>query len=233
MGRAASLIGGCVSVIVVTACLTLGLPVSAHVQVAFRTFLGDSLTAGLYATHWTNTYVAQLEQYWPAGSYASIGVPGATASPNGSEYGPSIVDYVSRIPRQSTLVVVEIGTNDLRTGRTADQFWKDYTALIARVRKQAPGARLLCLGPWGDPGHTNSAGATLVEYYQIIYKSCSTHGIDVSSIWARPDVRGPAGRMTDWGPADATHPNDRGHSWWAAEISSALASGSDPPRRAR
>jgi lysophospholipase L1-like esterase len=198
---------------------------SADTQPQLSTFLGDSITVGLFATHWSSTYVAQVEQYRPAGSYTSIAAPGATASPDGSPYGPSILDYVPRIPSQSTLVVVEIGTNDLLTGRHDEQFSTDYTALIARVREQAPGAHLLCLGPWEDPAYVNSAGATLTDYDQIVYSACSTHAIDVSNIWARAGTRGPAGRMTDWGPADGFHPNDLGHLWWAAEVLSALASG--------
>jgi lysophospholipase L1-like esterase len=193
-------------------------PAPAAAQSFYGTFIGDSLTTGLFATAPPQTYVAQLEHYWPANSYTAIGIPGATAAPAGSPWGPSIEGYVAQVPPQTTYLVIEIGTNDLEIGRTDAQFWDDYRALVANLKRQAPSAKLLCLGPWDDP--TYNTGAASTGYFDnIVYSACGGSAIDISNIFAKPNTRGPAGRATAWGPADGFHPNDLGHSWLAYEIS--------------
>lgn len=206
--------------------LCVALP--SHARSGYLTVFGDSLADGLFATHQQLGFGYQLATASGI-PYTVIGVPGGSAAPGGSAWGPSIEGYVSRVPVQTTLLLVEVGTNDLGGVDASDEeFWNDYGQLITKLKARAPGAQLLCLGPWNDPAYSNAAGGTLTYFDEIVYTRCGGDAIDISNVFngkAGRATRAPIGQATDFGPADGFHPNDYGHSWLASEASSAVASG--------
>jgi lysophospholipase L1-like esterase len=197
-----------------------GSPPAAHRT--FTTFLGDSITFGLYASTPPMGFVGQLERHWPKGSAGAIGVVGATAA--------GIRKEVSRVDPRSTLVIVEIGTNDFQRDHTSERFGRDYSALIAALRARAPRAQLLCLGPWEPSAGVNRGGETTRDMEARIARACgSEREIRLSDLFGDSTLRGPQTTPTAWGPADSFHPNDTGHSWIAYRIAHALT----PPRPKR
>jgi lysophospholipase L1-like esterase len=199
-------------------------PKTVAARPAFHpTFVGDSIALGFAASSVKEAFPEQLESAWRVKG-TIVAIPGSTASPKGSPYGPSILGYVGRIPADSSDVFVEEGTNDLGFSTNA-QFLKDYTDLIGRIRSRAPDALVWCLGPWQDPGTINAAGGSAVGFDAIIQHACGGNFIDIDRFYngaGGQPTRGPAGAPTPLGPADGFHPNDLGNSLIASAIATAL-----------
>jgi acyl-CoA thioesterase I len=111
------------------------------------------------------------------------------------------------VPAGGDVVVVEAGTNDFIDHTARAQFTRDYRALLAKVTAASPGAKLVCLTMWIPAG-----APTASSYNATIRRECRSGTVaDISPIYTRPGMRGPAGRSTFLGPGDDFHPNSAGH----------------------
>lgn len=164
------------------------------------TYIGDSLDAGLYATERRLGFHPLMVEAWRAGGPVSdtpLNSLGGTAE---RALGNS------DLPTGQQLVIVELGTNDVT--RTEHQvFRRDYEQLIDRLRAASPDADLLCVGPWRP--------REAARRFEVIIKDlCEGRGgvfRSISDLAENPDLKGPEGEMTDFGPSDSFHPNDLGH----------------------
>ena len=106
----------------------------------------------------------------------------------------------------ASVVIVELGTND---EEIADPIFNGaYQALMARVRYDEPGARLVCLGLWRETTPANTAREVFMQ------GQCQEQqGIWISllTLFAVESYHGAAGRQTWAGAADWFHPDDAGH----------------------
>ncbi|HEU5348240.1 MAG TPA: SGNH/GDSL hydrolase family protein [Ktedonobacterales bacterium] len=178
-------------------------------------FLGNSLTEGMFAT-------TQARDY----AYTTAAQTGKTFVVEG-QYGVTAVYTAQKmqasnpklkvIPGDALYVVIELGTNDVAaSGETLTQFKTAYDYILARVQRDAPNARLICLGTWRDPsaGVSESGHA----YNQIIQSDCPNTYIPLGDLYLNNSYHGPAGRSTWLGTGDWFHPNDAGHAAIAARV---------------
>lgn len=185
-----------------------GLPV-AHGEdgVVQTVFLGGSLTDGA----WASTEAATFRQRVAYG----LDVP-VTVS-RGDLHGSSLADALdtSRVPLDSELVVVELGSTDYYVEKTSAQaFAAEYGRLLDSIRQRAPDAALVCLGIWA--GSANST-----DYDRAISMACVNAGgafVPLADLYDEPGMRGPAGQPAFGGTSDDFHPNDAGHAAIAARI---------------
>lgn len=95
------------------------------------------------------------------------------------------------------VVVLEVGTNDVRWATSLSLFHTQYQTLYQQVQ----GRRILCLSPWPSPGYH------IAPYAQIIQQICGDSYLDIS------DLAVPANEtLPNW------HPNDHGAALIAARI---------------
>ena len=183
-------------------------------------FVGDSLTAGYYATSEPQSFRA-LTGAW----FASDGYPTST---NLAVPGGKIADAATETAQISDagadVAVIELGTNDASGYPTwqptpADEFEADYRSVLEAVRSARPQARLVLLGVWkekADRDIYDGIIAALATEYDGCYVNLETLSDD-------PSLSGPAGRATYNGTSDTFHPNDAGHQAIAAAVEQAFS----------
>lgn len=114
------------------------------------------------------------------------------------------------------VAVLEAGANDVGKS-TPREFADGYRRLIAAVRATSPDAELVCLGPWNDPQRS-------APYEDVVRRLCAGQTyLALSDLYARAELRGPAGRQTELGVGDGFHPNDAGHAAIVAAVTDALS----------
>jgi lysophospholipase L1-like esterase len=183
-------------------------------------FVGDSLTAGFYATSEQQSYFALTSAWLATHGYPSstwMAVPGAKIA--GADGETAQISAVG-----ADVVVIELGTNDASgyaTGQPTPgaEFWADYRGVLDAVRSARPQARLVLLGIWQqntDRDLYDSLIASLATEYGGCY-------VNLESVSDDGFYTGPAGRPTYNGTSDAFHPNDAGHEAIAAAVEEAFA----------
>lgn len=164
-------------------------------------YLGDSLTAGLYASTEENTFRAKLTAAVAAdGPFEEHGlrIVGGTVQ--------QTLDENDEFPDDQHVYIVELGTNDINE---VDHrvFNRQYEEMLQRVRQASPDAALVCLGTW----RPISRGG---NYDLVIRQQCEDFGgryRRMNDLEADPINKGPAGEETFGGLSDDFHPNDAGH----------------------
>jgi lysophospholipase L1-like esterase len=173
--------------------------------------VGDSLAFGRFA----DTRADAFPQRVAAATHATLQVlaaPGVTAAQLAAQ----------DIPGGGSDVIVEAGTNDFLYQTPRGRFTDDYRALLAKVTSASPGAKLVCLTTW-TPKDLPPAKIPASFYDATIRRACTAGAVaNLSEISAQPGMRGPAGRATAFGPADAFHPNSAGHAAIARSIEMSL-----------
>ena len=178
--------------------------------------VGDSLAAGRFAGTRDEAFPQRVAAAMRA-RLELFAVPGATTAALAAQ----------AVPRRGGVVVVEAGTNDFLYQTPRRRFADDYRALVAKVAAASPGARLVCLTIWisKDAAGPPPAEIPASFYDATIRRACAAGEVaDISPLYARPRMRGPAGRPTFLGPGDAFHPNSTGHAAIARLIESRLRS---------
>jgi acyl-CoA thioesterase I len=176
--------------------------------------IGDSLAAGRFA----DTRDAAFPQRVAAARHARLEVlaaPGVTTAALAAQ----------AVPRGGNAVVVEAGTNDFLDQTPRRRFGRDYRALLAKVAAASPGAGLVCLTIWIAKDAAGPPPARIpASFYDATIRRACTAGavVGISPLFARAGMRGPAGRPTFLGPADAFHPNSAGHAAIARAIEARL-----------
>lgn len=198
-------------------------PTRAHTPQATHeiVFIGDSLTAGFFATAQARDYVSLTaarthKTFLVEGEY---GVSAVVTNQQMQVGAPRL--RVNAVPDDARYVVIELGTNDVvAPGETLTQFKSSYDAILTRVQRDAPNARLICLGTWRNP----NAGAheSGYAYNKVIRAECPGSYVPLGDLFVKPALRGPAGRATWMGRSDDFHPNDAGHAAIAARVVAAI-----------
>lgn len=169
--------------------------------------VGDSLSAGFYASSSSADYVSLLAD--------SLGRRRSVSTTLVAKPGVTAVDASHwRLAIPSDDAVVELGTNDFGEGIALSTFAAAYGSVLAQVRRSSRRARIVCLSLWSGPTEVDSIGAYGSAYDAVIRDSCKAiHGryVDLSSAFATPAYHGPAGARTPFGSGDWFHPNDAGH----------------------
>lgn len=100
------------------------------------------------------------------------------------------------------IVVVELGTNDVRFDVALDVFRAHYAAIMQALVSVPT---IYCLSVWPSPGFTDPA--LLASYNLVIRQTCAGFFLDITSL-ALPELTNP----TNW------HPNNLGAYLIAAHI---------------
>ncbi len=115
------------------------------------------------------------------------------------------------------LVVLALGTNDVKNLVTASRFKRDYGELIYAVTARWPDARVLIsgIGPIGNCPAFPWPFRTLIGWRARILRGVQIRlarerGVDWVAI--------PFSRQRDQFCADGFHPSDRGSRWWAVTL---------------
>jgi lysophospholipase L1-like esterase len=191
--------------------------------------VGDSLSAGEFASDRPLTCSALILQGLSraaeqAPSCRVVAVPGAR-----------VVDLLRRRPPAAHRVaVIEAGTNDWLGYRPVPP-WREtpiaelrdaYARLLRHMTRDARPS-LVCLGIWSPPESGDAGARRRREAYDdAIALECARFGgrfVGLTPIADDPSARGPEGRRTPFGVADAVHANDRGHALIATAVLAALA----------
>ena len=182
----------------------LPLPAAGPLKVAI---VGDSIGAGRYASlpgkRFARLVLAALSARGP--------VSGIEPAATGTSPMPTAVT----VPSGMNLVVLEVGTDDMRVERVSD-FRTAFEALVAQVRSASPNADLVCAGTWSATGGL---------YDAVIQRACTganSRYVPLQALYDTPAFHGPAGKATAYGPSDGLAPNDAGHRAIAAALLGAV-----------
>ena len=163
-------------------------------------FIGDSMTYGLYASEQSLGFHQLMVQEWrndgPVAESAVITVGGTVAA----------TLTANEFPKDQQLYVIELGTNDA-TRVDYGTFRTQYRDLVDRILLASPNTQLFCIGVW-------RAKQVADVYDMVIKDACETHGgvfRSVTDLSVDPNLKGPAGVPTFAGPSDTFHPNNAGH----------------------
>jgi acyl-CoA thioesterase I len=183
-------------------------------------FIGDSLTAGYYATTEGQTFRA-LTSAW----FALHGYPAsATLAGFGGKIAGAAGESAQISAADADVAVIELGTNDASGYPTwqptpAQEFEADYRSVLEAVRSVRPQARLVLVSVWKE-------NADRVIYDGIIAALATEYGgcyVNLESLSDDAVYSGPAGTPTYNGTSDAFHPNDAGHEAIAGAVEQAFA----------
>jgi lysophospholipase L1-like esterase len=192
--------------------------------------VGDSISAGWFATTSARAYPAQLlrllrEADARAGRASQVlAVPGTRAVD-----GLEALRALPTVPR-ADLIVVEFGTNDYgHLPNPIGDFQRTYQALLALLSGASPQATVVCVSVWAPRAAPNPLGVSGARYDEVISQTCAAlprhpgRYVDISAIYADPAAHGPNGRPVWLGTGDEFHPNDAGHLAIAQAIYAVLA----------
>lgn len=202
------------------------------------------------------TIARQLRGQGMTVTLVNLGIPGAVIGPGvqslAAQYGRSVPSNfidgeVPFIPRNSTLITIFAGGNDVNTiGATIrsgaggadpwsyiDQqvkaFGGEYTTMISRIRDRVPSARIVVVNLPNFAAIPMTSGYTLEEkqMMQKISVGMSTQVINPLASQGIPVVdllcNGQFANASIFS-ADGFHPNDAGYAILAAETMKAIAS---------
>jgi lysophospholipase L1-like esterase len=121
----------------------------------------------------------------------------------------SKVGGIVSVPSGLDLAIIELGTNDIATKTSAEDFAKQYDSLLGKIKAESPNVQVLCVSVWSDTSATTAG-----MYNKVVEERCATVGgkyVEISSLYNTTANRGPEGVPTWVGTSDAFHPNDVGH----------------------
>jgi acyl-CoA thioesterase I len=182
----------------------LALPAASPLKVAI---VGDSIAAGRYASVPDKRFRALV--------LAALSARGPVSPIEPAVTGTSPMSTAVAVQSGANLVVLEVGTDDMRVERVSD-FQTAFGALVAQVRSASPKAELVCAGTWSATGGL---------YDAVIQRACTgpnSRYVPLQALYDTPAFHGPAGKATFSGPADGIAPNDAGHRAIAAALLGAV-----------
>ncbi|NRD27267.1 SGNH/GDSL hydrolase family protein [Frigoribacterium sp. VKM Ac-2836] len=175
-------------------------------------FVGDSLTAGLYASAADRGFrplmVQALEANGPVTEDQGFQVDATTSE----------VRQVASVGTDQDLAIVQLGTNDV-DATPLPTFEADYGETLRAIRESSPGVVFVCAGVWRG---ADEAAA----YDDVVQSECAAQGgafRPMSDLFEVDSNRGPAGRVAQGGVSDDFHPNDAGYAAIAHRLLGAIA----------
>jgi lysophospholipase L1-like esterase len=173
--------------------------------------LGDSISAGRYATAQDGTFPALVAE--------KLGMNLDLVARSGAKAAWAIPQLGAVAAAHPALVTIELGTNDVGFNTPPDVFANQYETIVASVA--APQTRVLCIGSWLPSDNLDA----------IIAQVCERHGgtyVSLNGFYGVNDFHGQDGGSSYLGRADWFHPGDQGHAAIAAAVLSALGAGPAP-----
>lgn len=168
--------------------------------------LGDSLTAGWYATGLDKAYVNLVA----AGLKDRMGFDVVTTQ--NAHAGVLLSWGITQVARVNAikpdLITIELGTNDADSRHLTDivLFETQLNSLIDKLTEVGYNPAIVLVTTWGT-------GVSANDYDAVIKKVGQERSIpvaDISYIKRDPSSRGPEGIDTHLGKSDIYHPNDQG-----------------------
>lgn len=173
--------------------------------------LGDSISAGRYATVQGNTFPFVVAD--------ELGMRLDLIARSGTKAAWGTQQVAAVNAAHPALVTIELGTNDVGFNTAPDAFAAQYDAIVAAVSN--PGTQVICIGSWLPSG----------QFDQMIQSACARHGgsfVGLDGFYAVNAFHAADGGPSYLGRADWFHPGDQGHAAIAAAILSALGAGPPP-----
>jgi len=193
----------------------------------------------------------------------NLGVPGAVLGPSLMAIGNSIgrnipSNFLERsvpfVPRESTLVTIFAGGNDINTLGAAVEaglggadpagyvnthvatFGRDIRQVVAGVRQRAPNARIIALNVPNFAGLPFTGGFTPPRKLAIqqisVLISAQVNTLARENVSVIDLMCDPRSYQAAAYSSDGFHPNDIGYAFMAEHVMNAINSGSAPPPQA-
>ena len=173
--------------------------------------LGDSITAGRFATAQDGTFPALVAD--------NLGMTLDVIARSGAKAAWALPQLGAVEAAHPALVTIELGTNDVGFNTPLDTFAAQYEAIVGGI--SSPHTRVLCIGSW--------LPSTAID--AIIVQTCARHGatfVTLDGFYAVNDFHSTDGGSSYLGRTDWFHPGDQGHAAIAAAVLSALGAGPAP-----
>ena len=173
--------------------------------------LGDSITAGRFATAEDETFPAVVAE--------RLGMNLDLVARSGAKAAWAIPELGAVAAGHPALVTIELGTNDVGFSTPLDVFTYQYETIVSGVT--GPQTRVLCIGSWLPSASVDA----------IIAQVCERHGgtfVSLDGFYGVNDFHGQDGGSSYLGRTDWFHPGDQGHAAIAAAVLSALGAGPAP-----
>jgi lysophospholipase L1-like esterase len=178
--------------------------------------IGDSLASGAHATGPQAAYAALVAN--------ALDAPALLVQPAG-DLTAAEQAWARAEGGVWDVVIIEIGINDTAAGPLTDAWSERYARLIASIRVDREGGRVVCVTPF-DIGVPDLADDLAARAGAIR----ATPGCQVADVYAatagRADLRAPVGALTFYGSGvagDAMHSNNDGHALIADLILETIA----------
>jgi acyl-CoA thioesterase-1 len=163
--------------------------------------LGDSISAGKYAT--------QADRTFPVRVAEQLGMRLVLEARSGATAAWALPILPEVVAAHPALVTIELGTNDVGFKTPLPVFAQEYESIVGAVA--TPGTRVLCLSSW----------LTSAAVDDIISSTCTRHGgtfVSLGGFYQDYGFHAQDGGPSFLGPADWFHPGDQGHAAIAAAV---------------
>lgn len=173
--------------------------------------LGDSISAGRYATAADDTFPALVAE--------KLGMNLDLIARSGTKAAWGVGQTGAVVAAHPALVTIELGTNDVGFDTPVDAFASQYESIVGGV--SSPTTRVFCVGSW----------LPSPAFDAIIASACERHGgtfVSLEGFYGVGDFHASDGGSSYLGRTDWFHPGDQGHAAIAAAILSALGAGPAP-----
>lgn len=200
------------------------------------TFLGDSITCGVGATNTTTEKYSTVLSTMLGATENNMGNSGWVIATGGVRN--SQLQNVSKIPKDSDLVIVMLGTNDQNLGNSTQYKlgndgdtsttteWGATEAMCKQLAEMFKGTdtKVIICTPPIQKGYSNdrknSAGYSLRDISNVLMTCARRNGLLYADLNA-------CGYLTDSDMADGLHPNTSGHNKIAQYLAKYILSGFD------
>ncbi|HEX4432109.1 MAG TPA: hypothetical protein VHZ96_22755 [Frankiaceae bacterium] len=171
------------------------------------TIVGDTIATGHFASSPDARFRTLV--------LGALAARGPVSPAEATRTGTSDLSTAVAVPANVDLVILELGTDDMRVESVSD-FGMAFGALIASVHADSPNAALVCAGTWSATGGL---------YDQVIQRDClAAKGryVSLQALYDTPAYHDPAGGNGYYGISDGLAPNDAGHRAIAAALLGAV-----------
>jgi acyl-CoA thioesterase I len=182
----------------------LTLPTGRTLQVSI---VGDTIATGRFASGPDKRFRTLV--------LTALAARGPVSPDEATRTGTSDLSTAVAVPPHMDLVILELGTDDMRAESVPD-FGMAYGALVATVRADSPNAALVCAGTWSATGGL---------YDEVIQRDCTAvkgRFVPLQALYDTPAYHGPSGVNGYYGVSDGLAPNDAGHRAIAAALLGAV-----------